>query len=48
LGLAAIGALLQTPRLATVAQISEAIGPATHNEGIRKAIPGGIASEASR
>jgi ribonuclease H / adenosylcobalamin/alpha-ribazole phosphatase len=28
---AAIGALLRTRRLATVAQISKAIGPATHN-----------------
>ena len=31
LGRAAIGALLRTPRLVTVAQISKAIGPATHN-----------------
>ena len=29
---AAIGALLRTRRLATVGQISKAIGPATHNE----------------
>jgi len=31
LGRAAIGALLRTRRLVTVAQISKAIGPATHN-----------------
>jgi probable phosphoglycerate mutase len=31
LGRAAIGALLRTPRLVTVDQISEEIGPATHN-----------------
>jgi probable phosphoglycerate mutase len=31
LGRAAIGALLRTPRLVTVAEISKAIGPATHN-----------------
>lgn len=31
LGRAAIGALLRTPHLVTVAQISKAIGPATHN-----------------
>lgn len=30
-GLAAIGVMLRTPRLAPVAQISKAIGPATHN-----------------
>ena len=32
LGRAAIGALLRTPSLVTVAQISKAIDPATHNE----------------
>jgi hypothetical protein len=31
LGCAAIGVLLRTPRLVTVAQVSMAIGPATHN-----------------
>lgn len=31
LGRAAIGVLLRTPSLVTVAQISKAIGPATHN-----------------
>ena len=31
MGRAAIGALLRTRRLVTVAQISKAIGPATHN-----------------
>jgi ribonuclease HI len=31
LGRAAIGALLRSPRLVTVAQISKAIDPATHN-----------------
>ena len=31
LGIAGIGALLRTPRLAALAEISEAIGPATHN-----------------
>jgi ribonuclease HI len=50
LGHAAIGALLRTPRLATVAQISTAIGPATHNaaeyralvEGLKLALDHGI------
>ncbi len=32
LGRAAIGALLRTPRLVTMAQISKAIDPGTHNE----------------
>jgi ribonuclease HI len=50
LGRAAIGALLRTPRLVTVAQISKAIGPATHNvaeyraliEGLKLALDYGI------
>src|SRR6266487_1421839 len=50
LGRAAIGALLRTRRLVTVAQISKAIGPATHNvaeyqgliEGLKLARENGI------
>jgi probable phosphoglycerate mutase len=42
LGLAAIGALLRTPRLATVAQMSEAIGPATHNVAEYRALIEGL------
>src|SRR3954465_13051004 len=50
LGRAAIGALLRTRRLVTVAQISKAIGPATHNvaeyqgliEGLRLAREHGV------
>jgi probable phosphoglycerate mutase len=42
LGLAAIGALLRTPRLATVAEISEAIGPATHNVAEYRALIEGL------
>lgn len=42
LGNAAIGALLRTPRLATVAQISRAIGPATHNVAEYRALIEGL------
>jgi probable phosphoglycerate mutase len=42
LGIAAIGALLRTPRLAAVAEISEAIGPATHNVAEYRALIGGL------
>ena len=42
LGRAAIGALLRTPRLVTVAQISKAIGPATHNEAEYQALIEGL------
>lgn len=42
LGLAAIGALLRTRRLVTVAQISKAIGPATHNVAEYQALIEGL------
>jgi hypothetical protein len=42
LPVAAIGALLRTSRLATVAQISEAIGPATHNMAEYRALIEGL------
>ena len=42
LGHAAIGALLRTPRLVTVAQISKAIGPATHNVAEYRALIEGL------
>jgi ribonuclease HI len=42
LGRAAIGALLRTPRVATVAQISKAIGPATHNVAEYQALIEGL------
>jgi ribonuclease HI len=42
LGGAAIGALLRTPRLVTVAQISKVIGPATHNEAEYRALIEGL------
>jgi ribonuclease H / adenosylcobalamin/alpha-ribazole phosphatase len=42
LPVAAIGALLRTSRLATVAQISEAIGPATHNVAEYRALIEGL------
>jgi ribonuclease HI len=42
LGRAAIGALLRTPRLVTVAQISKAIGPATHNVAEYRALIEGL------
>ena len=42
LGIAAIGALLRTPRLAPVAEISEAIGPATHNVAEYRALIKGL------
>jgi probable phosphoglycerate mutase len=42
LGIAAIGALLRTPRLAAVAEISEAIGPATHNVAEYRALIEGL------
>ncbi len=42
LGLAAIGALLRTPRLATLDQISRAIGPATHNVAEYRALIEGL------
>ena len=42
LGIAAIGALLRTPRLAAVAEISEAIGPATHNVAEYRALIKGL------
>ena len=42
LGIAAIGALLRTPRLAPVAEISEAIGPATHNAAEYRALIKGL------
>src|SRR5437762_10278464 len=42
LGSAAIGALLRTRRLVTVAQISEAIGPATHNVAEYRALIEGL------
>lgn len=42
LGLAAIGALLRTPRLVTLAQISKAIGPATHNVAEYRALIEGL------
>jgi ribonuclease HI len=41
-GSAAIGALLRTRRLVTVAQISKAIGPATHNEAEYQALIEGL------
>ena len=42
LGRAAIGALLRTRRLVTVAQMSKAIGPATHNVAEYQALIGGL------
>jgi len=42
LGRAAIGALLRTPRLVTLAQISRAIGPATHNVAEYQALIEGL------
>ena len=42
LGRAAIGALLRTRRLVTVAQISKAIGPATHNVAEYQALIEGL------
>ena len=42
LGRAAIAALLRTRRLATVAQISKAIGPATHNVAEYRALIEGL------
>ena len=42
LGHAAIGALLRTRRLVTVAQISKAIGPATHNVAEYRALIEGL------
>ncbi len=42
LGHAAIGALLRTRRLVTVAQISKAIGPATHNVAEYRALIAGL------
>ena len=42
LGQAAIGALLRTRRLVTVAQLSEAIGPATHNVAEYRALIAGL------
>jgi ribonuclease H / adenosylcobalamin/alpha-ribazole phosphatase len=42
LPVAAIGALLRTRRLVTVAQISEAIGPATHNMAEYRALIEGL------
>ncbi len=46
LGRAAIGALLRTRRLETVAQISRAIGPATHNVAEYQALIEGLKSRA--
>jgi ribonuclease HI len=42
LGRAAIGALLRTRRLVTAAQISKAIGPATHNVAEYRALIEGL------
>ena len=42
LGRAAIGALLRTRRLVTVAQISKEIGPATHNVAEYQALIEGL------
>jgi ribonuclease HI len=42
LPLAAVGALLRTPRLVTVAEISKAIGPATHNVAEYRALIEGL------
>jgi ribonuclease HI len=42
LGRAAIGALVRTRRLATVAQISKTIGPATHNVAEYQALIAGL------
>jgi ribonuclease HI len=42
LPIAAIGALLRTPRLVTVAEISKAIGPATHNVAEYQALIQGL------
>src|SRR6478672_13531533 len=42
LGRAAIGALLRTRRLVTVARISKAIGPATHNVAEYQALIEGL------
>jgi ribonuclease HI len=42
LGRAAIGALLRTTSLVTVAQISRAIGPATHNVAEYQALIEGL------
>lgn len=42
LGEAAIGVLLRTPRLATLAEVSKAIGPATHNVAEYKALITGL------
>ena len=42
MGIAAIGALLRTRRLTTVAEISEAIGPATHNVAEYRALIAGL------
>ena len=42
LGVAAIGALLRTRRLVSVAQISRAIDPATHNEAEYRALIEGL------
>ena len=42
LGRAAIGALLRTPRLLTVAQTSKVIGPATENVAENRALIEGL------
>lgn len=42
LGQAAIGALLRTPRLAVVAEVSRPIGPATHNVAEYRALIEGL------
>jgi len=42
LGRGAIGALLRTPRLVTLDQISKAIGPATHNVAEYRALIEGL------
>jgi ribonuclease HI len=42
LGRAAIGALLRTPRLVTVAQFSKAIGPGTQNVAEYRALIEGL------
>ena len=42
LGIAAIGALLRTPRLTTLAELAETIGPATHNVAEYRALIAGL------
>jgi len=42
LGIAAIGALLRTRHLVALDELSEVIGPATHNEAEYRSLIGGL------